>query len=118
MKSERYVPITLRDTVSASEASNRYDASIKWITQHNNAIIGNGPFYLDSYNPSGGLITIKAFRDSSYPSSVGYWNKYEHPKLAACCKQYSKDYSYSSKDYSYRSTVQYNSKCRCRWKTK
>jgi peptide/nickel transport system substrate-binding protein len=82
MKSERYVPITLRDTVSASEASNRYDASIKWITQHNNAIIGNGPFYLDSYNPSGGVITIKAFRDSSYPFTVGYWNKYEHPKLA------------------------------------
>jgi peptide/nickel transport system substrate-binding protein len=82
MKSEGYIPIALRDTVSVDEAKKRYDASINWITQHNNAIIGNGPFYLDSYNPSGGIITIKAFHDSSYPFSIGYWNKYEHPKLA------------------------------------
>jgi peptide/nickel transport system substrate-binding protein len=82
MKSERYVPIALRGTVGANEAIKRYDASIKWITQHNNAIIGNGPFYLDGYNPSGGVTTIKAFRDNSYPFSLGYWKKYEHPKLA------------------------------------
>jgi peptide/nickel transport system substrate-binding protein len=83
MKNEGYVPIALRDTVSVDEAKKRYDASIKWITQHNNAVIGNGPFYLDSYNPTGGVITIKAFRDDSYPFSVGYWSsKYEQPKLA------------------------------------
>jgi len=82
MKAEGYVPVALRDTVSVDEAKRRYDASINWITQHNNAIIGNGPFYLDSYNPSAGVITIKAFRDNSYPFNVGYWNKYEHPKLA------------------------------------
>jgi peptide/nickel transport system substrate-binding protein len=82
MKAEGYVPITLKDTVSIDQARKRYDASINWITQHNHAIIGNGPFYLDSYNPSGGVITIKAFRDNSYPFSIGYWNKYEHPKLA------------------------------------
>jgi peptide/nickel transport system substrate-binding protein len=83
MKDEGYVPIALRDTVSADEAKKRYDASINWITQHNNAVIGNGPFYLDNYNPAGGTITIKAFRDNSYPFNVGYWSsKYEHPKLA------------------------------------
>jgi peptide/nickel transport system substrate-binding protein len=82
MKAEGYVPIALRDTVSVDEASKRYAASINWITQHSNAIIGNGPFYLDRYNPSAGVITIKAFRDNSYPFNVGYWNKYEHPRLA------------------------------------
>ena len=82
MKAEAYVPIALKNTVSSNEAIKRYDASINWITHHNNAIIGNGPFYLDAYNPSGGVITIKAFRDNSYPFSIGYWNKYEHPKLA------------------------------------
>jgi peptide/nickel transport system substrate-binding protein len=82
MKAGGYVPIALRGTVSVDEARKRYDASINWITQHSNAIIGNGPFYLDSYNPSGGVITIKAFRDNSYPFNVGYWNKYEHPRLA------------------------------------
>jgi len=83
MKAEGYVPIALRDTLSVDGAKKRYDASINWITQHNNAVIGNGPFYLDNYNPAGGVITIKAFRDNSYPFSVGYWNKYEHPKLAS-----------------------------------
>jgi peptide/nickel transport system substrate-binding protein len=73
----------LRDTVNLDEAKKRYDASINWITRHNNAIIGNGPFYLDNYNPAGGTITIKAFRDNSYPFEAGYWNnKYQHPKLA------------------------------------
>jgi peptide/nickel transport system substrate-binding protein len=83
MKAENYVPNALRDIVYVEEAKKRYDASINWITQHNNAIIGNGPFYLDSYNPSGGVITLKAFRDQSYPFSLGYWSKYEHPKLAS-----------------------------------
>jgi peptide/nickel transport system substrate-binding protein len=83
MKAENYVPNALRGMVSIEEAKKRYDASINWITQHNNAIIGNGPFYLDSYNPSGGIITLKAFRDQSYPFSLGYWSKYEHPKLAS-----------------------------------
>jgi peptide/nickel transport system substrate-binding protein len=83
MKAEAFIPIALRNTVSADEANKRYDASINWITQHNNAVIGNGPFYLDNYNPAGGVITIKAFRDNSYPFNVGYWSsKYEHPKLA------------------------------------
>jgi peptide/nickel transport system substrate-binding protein len=83
MKAENYIPNALRGIVSIEEAKKRYDASINWITHHNNAIIGNGPFYLDSYNPSGGVITLKAFRDRSYPFYLGYWGKYEHPKLAS-----------------------------------
>jgi peptide/nickel transport system substrate-binding protein len=83
MKAEGYVPIALRDTVNVDEAKKRYDATINWITRHNNAIIGNGPFYLDNYNPAGGTITIKAYRDNSYPFGAGYWNnKYQRPKLA------------------------------------
>jgi peptide/nickel transport system substrate-binding protein len=83
MKAENYIPNALRGVVSIQEAKKRYDASINWITHHNNAIIGNGPFYLNSYNPSGGVITLKAFRDPSYPFPLGYWAKYEHPKLAS-----------------------------------
>jgi peptide/nickel transport system substrate-binding protein len=83
MKAENYIPNALRGIVSIEEAKKRYDASINWITHHNNAIIGNGPFYLDSYNPSGGVITLKAFRDQSYPFYLGYWRKYEHPQLAS-----------------------------------
>ena len=83
MKAEKYVPAPLRGNVSIADAMKRYDASINWITLHNNAVIGNGPFYLDTYNPAGGVITIKAFRDPSYPFPQGYWASFENPKLAS-----------------------------------
>jgi peptide/nickel transport system substrate-binding protein len=82
MKDEGYVPAALKGIVSVENATKRYDASINWITNHKNAVIGNGPFYLDSYNPAGGVITIKAFRDPSYPFAEGYWSSFENPKLA------------------------------------
>lgn len=82
MKDEGYVPAALKGIVSVANATKRYDASINWITNHNNAVIGNGPFYLDSYNPAGKIITIKAFRDPSYPFPEGYWSSFENPKLA------------------------------------
>jgi peptide/nickel transport system substrate-binding protein len=86
MKDEGYVPNALKGMVSASDAAKRYDASIKWIEQHKNAVIGNGPFYLDSYNIAGRTITVKAFRDSSYPFKAGHWAKFENPRLAKIVK--------------------------------
>lgn len=86
MKAEGFIPTPLRDFVSSEEAIKRYDASIKWIGTHNHAIIGNGPFYLDSYNPEGRVITLKAFRDSSYPFEKGHWSQYETPKVASIDK--------------------------------
>lgn len=83
MKAEGFIPAPLRDFVTSEEATKRYDASIKWIDTHKHARIGNGPFYLDSYNPEGRLITLKAFRDSSYPFEKGHWSQYETPKVAS-----------------------------------
>lgn len=83
MKAEGFVPAPLRDSVTPEEASKRYDASINWIDTHRHAVIGNGPFYLDSYNPEGRVITLKAFRDSSYPFEKGHWSQYEKPKIAS-----------------------------------
>jgi peptide/nickel transport system substrate-binding protein len=83
MKSEGFVPSALNGRVTLEEVDRRYDASIKWITEHNSALIGNGPFYFDNYNPSGGTITLKAFRDISYPFEIGHWNVYLQPKLAS-----------------------------------
>jgi peptide/nickel transport system substrate-binding protein len=82
MKSENFVPPALRDVASVEDAIERYDASIAWIEDHNHAVISNGPFYLDSFNVAGGTISIKAFRDDSYPFEVGHWSKYETPRLA------------------------------------
>ncbi|WP_415280682.1 CFI-box-CTERM domain-containing protein [Candidatus Nitrososphaera sp. FF02] len=82
MKSEGFVPVSLEGIVTEEEASARYDASIGWIEEHGNAVIGNGPFYFDSYNVAGRTITIKAFRDATYPFEAGHWSKYEEPRLA------------------------------------
>jgi peptide/nickel transport system substrate-binding protein len=82
MKAEGFVPAPLKGMVSVDEALKRYDASIKWITEHNHAIIGNGPYEIKNYNPAGRVISLAAFRDSSYPFPKGYWSIYESPKLA------------------------------------
>lgn len=82
MKSERFVPAALRDSVTVEDAIKRYDASIKWIAEHNHAIIGNGPYEIKNYNPTGKVITLTAFRDSTYPFAKGYWSNFETPKLA------------------------------------
>jgi peptide/nickel transport system substrate-binding protein len=82
MKSEQFVPAPLKGVVTVQDAIRRYDASINWINNHGHAIISNGAFYLDSFNAAGGTITIKAFRDSSYPFEVGHWSQYETPRLA------------------------------------
>lgn len=62
----------------------RYQSAIKWINEKNHAVIGNGPFYLQSYSPDARTITIKAFDDASYPFAAGHWSKFEHlniPKI-------------------------------------
>ncbi|MFL6479517.1 MAG: ABC transporter substrate-binding protein [Nitrososphaera sp.] len=82
MKNEQFVPAALKDTVTIQDAIKRYDASIDWIERHGHAIISNGAFYLDNFNPAGGTITINAFRDASYPFEAGHWSNYESPQLA------------------------------------
>lgn len=82
MKSESFIPTPLKGIVTINEANQRYDAAIQWIEQHRHAVISNGPFYLDTYDPSAGIIYVKAFRDASYPFRQGYWSVFENPKLA------------------------------------
>lgn len=82
MKMESYVPAALKDSVTIGDAMKRYDASIKWISEHNHAVIGNGPYEIRNYNPTGKLISLTAFRDSTYPFAKGYWSNFEMAKLA------------------------------------
>ena len=55
---------------------------LQWISQHKHAVIGNGPFFLDNFNPAGRVITLSAFRDPTYPFEKGYWSKFETPQVA------------------------------------
>lgn len=80
MKNENFIPSPLKGVVSLEEAKDRYEASIDWIEKHNHALISNGAFYLDRYNPSGRIIDIKIFNDSSYPFERDYWSNFVNPK--------------------------------------
>jgi peptide/nickel transport system substrate-binding protein len=82
MRSEGFIPAALIGIVTKNEAMERYDAAIDWIQRHRHAVISNGPFYLDTYNPGAKMITVKAFRDPSYPFLQGYWSGFENPQLA------------------------------------
>ena len=74
-----YVPITLVDfTDDTSYMQDRYDASVSWIQEKNHAVISNGPFYLESYNPEARAINLIAFNDESYPFEAGKWSEFEH----------------------------------------
>lgn len=83
MKNEKYIPNPLKGLVTVEYALKRYDASISWIQNHRNALVGNGPYYLEEFNPTGGVVTLKAFRDGSYPFRAGQFSIYENaPELS------------------------------------
>ncbi|MEM2923417.1 MAG: ABC transporter substrate-binding protein [Candidatus Nitrosocaldus sp.] len=81
-RSSNLIHVALKDRVSVSDANARYDAAIGWIDAKKHAMISNGPFYFESYNPEARTIVIKAFRDPSYPLEQGHWSMFEQPMLA------------------------------------
>ena len=79
MINEKFIPNPLKGLISIDYAIDRYNASINWINDHSNAVIGNGPYYLAEFNPTGGVVTLNAFRDNSYPSKTGEYAEFENP---------------------------------------
>ncbi len=80
-KNTDYIPNALKDSRDAAYFENRYDYSIKWIENNNHAVISNGPFYLESYSPESRTITVKEFKDESYPFKIGKWEQFENAKF-------------------------------------
>ncbi len=75
------IPNALTSFVNSSYCDSRYNSSISWIDEHGNAMISNGPFYLDKYSPEARTITLKSFDDPTYPFGAGYWKEFEQVKL-------------------------------------
>jgi len=53
--------------ITADQAKTAYQACMDWIDEHKHAVISNGPFYLDIYDPANMYAVLKAFRDPTYP---------------------------------------------------
>jgi peptide/nickel transport system substrate-binding protein len=79
MSNEKYIPNALKGLVSSEYVLKRYQSSIDWINTHHNAVIGNGPYYLQTFNPAGGVVTLNAFRDNTYPFRTGAYSDFKNP---------------------------------------
>jgi len=78
LKNQGYVPNYTKVagyTPTATETATRYQSAINWATQHNHVAISNGPFYLESYDPSVMFAELRAFRDPTYPFVRSYWQE-------------------------------------------
>ena len=53
--------------------------AVDWINTHHNAVIGNGPYYLQTFNPTGGVVILNAFRDNTYPFKTGAYSDFKNP---------------------------------------
>jgi peptide/nickel transport system substrate-binding protein len=79
MSNEKYIPNALKGLVSSEYVLKRYQSSIDWINTHHNAVIGNGPYYLQTFNPTGGVVILNAFRDNTYPFKTGAYSDFKNP---------------------------------------
>lgn len=71
MISKKHVPIALKNRVTPDEAVKDYKEIIKWIDEKGNAVIGNGPYYVEKIEND--YIELNAFRDERYPYEKGEW---------------------------------------------
>lgn len=90
MRGMSHVPVALEQSLDVYEGvaayapgvhteyyMSRYDAAISWIDDTGHALVGNGPFYLDTYSPESRSIRIISFDDPTYPFGRGAWSGFE-----------------------------------------
>lgn len=68
----------LGNYTSKAEATARYEALDAWYEDKGHFHIGNGPFYVDSVDPTAEIIVIKAFRE--HPDKADKWARFGEPK--------------------------------------
>lgn len=78
---ENSMPLALAGLANSSYCNQRYNATISWIDLHGNAMVSNGPFYLDSYLPEARTISLRSFDDPTYPLGSGHWKEFENVEI-------------------------------------
>lgn len=71
-----HVPSFIDHLMSSEEAVERYERALNFIEEKGHAIIGNGPFVIDTYDPDTNYIEYSAFRCETYPYSGQYWKEF------------------------------------------
>ena len=73
MKDEKHIPMYLEGYTTEEEALARYEAAIKWIDEHDHALISDGPFYLYEYDMANNFAELRAFRHEKFPYEKGIY---------------------------------------------
>ena len=73
LKNKKAVPAAIANDVS--DPTTGYDAILNWINSKGHAVISNGPFYLENYDPDKIFLELRAFRDPTYPFDLDYWKQ-------------------------------------------
>ena len=73
LKAKNAVPAAIANDVS--DPSEGYTKILNWINSKGHAVISNGPFYLENYDPDKIFLELKAFRDPTYPFDLDYWKE-------------------------------------------
>lgn len=74
-----YAP-TMSAYLTADEAVARYEALKAWYGEHNNFMVGTGPYFVDQAFLTEKTLTLKHFED--YPDLADRWANFGEPKLA------------------------------------
>ncbi len=74
-----YAP-TMSAYLTADEAVARYEALKAWYGEHNNFMVGTGPYFVDQAFLTEKTLTLKHFED--YPDLADRWSNFGEPKLA------------------------------------
>ena len=53
--------------VELEQAESDYEALLEWFDEKGHLVIGNGPFFLERYDPGAQYAELSAFREESYP---------------------------------------------------
>lgn len=87
------VPDALRGYVTPERAAEAYRASMAFVDRHGHAVISNGGFVIDEYDPGSNSMALSAFRDPAYPFPKGWFTKNLSASFARIDKVAVGDYS-------------------------
>ncbi len=84
LKQKGYVPTEILKIpgykISADVVLSDYDKAIQFIDKHGHAVISNGPYILDKFDPTNRFIHLVANRD--YPFTPEKWADFKYAKMA------------------------------------
>ena len=87
LKDENYIPPYMTDAdlpdcakITASDATNRWNALDSWYATYGHFLVSNGPFYIETVDTVTPMLRVKAFRDG-YPFKADHWDWLVTPRI-------------------------------------